>query len=503
MRLPVSAAPFWLVPLLACASTQPLAVRRPPNVVVIVIDDLGWTDLGCYGSDYHETPHIDRLAAHGVRFTQAYAAAAVCSPTRAAIQTGCDPARLGITDWIRARFQGGTMPDDGRNPSGFWRPAGERLLVPRNPLWLEREEVTIAEVLRSAGYRTAHVGKWHLGLDDWYPEHQGYDLNRGGCDLGHPPSYFDPYENEPQGPIPTLAPRREGEYLTDREADEAVEFIRENAEGPFFLHLAPYAVHTPLMARADLREHYERRRKGEHQQNAVYAAMVRSVDDALGRVLAALEDLEVREDTLVIFTSDNGGLVGPTSNHPLRAGKGHPYEGGLRVPLIVSYEGGLRVPLIVSWPRRVPQGAVSDVPVTSVDLMPTICDATGIPRTAGRELDGVSLYHHLRSGGSDPLNRESLFWHFPHYRREIPPYSVARIGDLKLVKWWEGPTFELYDLADDPSETRDLASERPDAAAALDARLTAYLRAIGARIPRLEAPVDRSALLSSRPPNPR
>ena len=460
---------------LALAGSAPALAADPPGpqgVVLVLVDDLGWADLGCYGNRLHETPALDRLAAEGMLFTDAYAACAVCSPTRAAVQTGRYPARIGITDWIRARFQGGHLPPDGRNPRGWVEREGRPLACPENPLWLESEEVTLAEALAPAGFTSCHVGKWHLGLCAWYPTFQGYDENVGGCDFGQPPSYFDPYRREGQGDIPTLEPRRAGEYLTDREADEAVRFLRENRERSFFLHWAPYAVHTPLQAPEELIERY-RGKPGSEKANPTYAAMVHAVDRGVGRVLSALDELELADRTLVIFTSDNGGLSGPTDNAPLRAGKGHPYEGGIRVPLIVR------------WPGAVVPGSRSSEPVSSIDLLPTVLEARGLELPEGREIDGLSLVDHLRSGGSEPLGREALFWHFPHYRsKAIGPYSVVRAGDHKLVKWWEGPRLELYDLASDPGEERDLAAEEPERVRALAELLAAHLASVGARLPR-------------------
>ncbi len=460
---------------LACALLVPAAPARAaerPNVVLILVDDLGWADLACQGSRYYETPHLDRLATQGLRFTNGYAACAVCSPTRAAVQTGRYPARVGVTDWIRARFQRGGAGTPDKNPTEYVGGPGQRLLCPPNPFWMEHAEVTIAEALKPAGYVSCHIGKWHLGDDAWYPPSQGYDVNLGGCDYGQPPSYFDPFANKglPQG-IPGLPGRKDGEYLTDREADEAARFIREHKDRPFFLGLCHYAVHTPLMGKADLVEKYKAKPPTQ-QKNAVYAAMVQSMDEAAGRVLAALDEAGVADRTLVIFTSDNGGLLGPTHNAPLRSGKGYPYEGGIRVPLIVR------------WPGVVPAGTTSDAPAISVDLLPTILEAAGAKPPAGRALDGVSLLAHARSGGKASLGREALFWHFPHYRGDVTPYSLIRDGDWKLIRRHEGPSFELFNLKEDPSEEKDLADAQPDRVKALDAKLMAHLKDVGARLPR-------------------
>ncbi|MDY7107594.1 MAG: sulfatase [Planctomycetota bacterium] len=442
----------------------------PLNVILILVDDLGWTDLGCCGSTYYETPSIDRLASQGMRFTNAYAACAVCSPTRAAVMTGRYPARLGVTDWIRARFQGSTVPPDGKNPTDYVGGRNRRLLCPPNALWMESEEVTIAELLNDADYTTCHIGKWHLGFDDWYPDRQGFDVNIGGCDMGHPPSYFDPYANPRHGGIPTLAPRREGEYLTDREADEAVRFVRAQADGPFFLYWAPYAVHTPLQAKAELIAKYEAKEPTQHK-NAKYAAMIESVDDGVGRIMRTLDERGLTGKTLVIFSSDNGGLLGPTNNAPLRSGKGYPYEGGIRVPLIVR------------WPGNTPAGSTCDEPVSSVDFLPTICEAAGLSPPEDRAIDGVSLVSLLR-GGASP-DREAIFWHFPHYRgRNVVPYSIIRADDWKLIRRYEGKTHELFNLRRDLSERNDRSAQKPETVEALSAKLDAWLESVGARLPR-------------------
>ena len=463
----------------AAAATAPAACRvltvgagpkRKPSFVLILVDDMGWTDAACLGSKYYETPNIDRLVAQGMRFTNGYAACAVCSPTRAAVMTGRYPARLGVTDWIRARFQGGKIPEDKKNPSEYTAPnPNQKLACPENALWMELDEITIAEALKPEGYVSCHIGKWHLGADDWHPEKQGFDLNIGGCDFGQPPSYFDPYANPHQGSIPTLEPRKEGEYLTDREGDEAARFIKEHKDKPFFLYMAHYAVHMPIQGKEDLVEKYKARTP-TNQKNPTYAAMVESVDQALGRIMAALDEAGVADDTLLIFTSDNGGLLGPTDNAPLRAGKGFPYEGGIREPTIIR------------WPRVVKPGTVSDAPVTSVDYFPTICEAAGAKTPTDRPIDGESLMPLLARTGA--LKRDAIFWHFPHYRGNLPPYSIVRAGDWKLIKWYEGTPFELYNLKEDLSEKNDLAEKMPEKVKELSARLTAWLEECSARLPK-------------------
>ncbi|MFP6899937.1 MAG: sulfatase, partial [Opitutales bacterium] len=415
--------------LCLCCSAQ---AAKPLNFVLILVDDLGWMDLSCQGSKYFETPHLDRLASEGMRFTDAYAACAVCSPTRAAVQTGRYPGRLGVTDWMRSRFQGGAIPADKKNPSGYTGGRNRKFLVPRNALWMESEEVTIAELLKPAGYVTCHIGKWHLGANDWYPQKQGYDFNYGGCDYGQPPNYFDPF-NQPKhrhamirAGIPHLPGRKKGQYLSDREAEEAVAFIEKHKDKPFFLNMDNYAVHTPIQAKAEVTAKYEKKPKTT-QKNAKYAAMVESVDDCAGRIMATLEKHGIADRTVIIFTSDNGGLVGPTSNLPLRSGKGY------------AYEGGIRVPLIIKWPGVVKAGTTSAEPVTSVDYLPTIAEVAGVDLPKGVKIDGTSLVGHLRSGGKQSLGRKAIYWHYPHYRHYPGPYSIIRQGPWKLIHFYDGP----------------------------------------------------------------
>ncbi len=440
------------------------------NFILILIDDMGWMDTGCYGSKFYQTPNIDRLAAEGMRFTEGYAACAVCSPTRAAIMTGRYPARLGVTDWIRSRFQGGKIPADKKNPTEYVGGKNSKLLCPPNALWMELDEITIAEALEPAGYTCCHIGKWHLGADDWYPDKQGFDFNIGGCDFGQPPSYFDPYFRKGQGQIPTLKPRREGEYLTDRESDEAVKFIRRHKDKPFFLYMAHYAVHTPIQAKQELIEKYKDKALFG-QKNPTYAAMVESVDDAVGKIMSALDELDLAERTVIIFTSDNGGLLNVTSNAPLRAGKGYPYEGGIREPVIIR------------WPKVIGPCTISHEPVTSVDYFPTICELAGVPLPAGRAIDGISLVEHLKSNGTKPLDRDAIYWHFPHYRGDVVPYSIVRAGDWKLIKRYEGKTFELFNLKDDLSEQHELSANMPQRVKQLDAKLIEWLKAANAKLP--------------------
>ena len=456
-----------------------LAADEPKlNFVLIFVDDLGWMDLSCQGSDYYKTPHVDRLAAEGMRFTNAYAACAVCSPTRAAVQTGRYPGRIGVTDWIRSLFQRGGIGTPEKNPTEYIGSKNLRMLCPPNPYWMEHEEVTIPEVLGTAGYQSAYIGKWHLGDEAWYPSGQGYTVNKGGCDYGQPPSYFDPF-NQPKhkhpmirAGIPGLPGRNPGQYLTHREAEEAVDLITQWKDEPFFIQVGHYAVHTPIQALPEVAAKYER--EGKSAQNAKYAAMVESFDDSTRDIMTTLKNLQIDDRTVIIFTSDNGGLDNkgnPTDNAPLRSGKGYPYEGGIRVPFIVK------------WPSVCPPGSVSDEPVCSIDIFPTILEAAGIAQPTDRTIDGLSLVDHMKSGGESKLDRDELIWHFPHYRHPPGPYSVIRKGDWKLLHYYHGIQ-ELYNLKDDLSEENNLAESMPDIVKMLEDRLMIRLKDMDAKLPR-------------------
>ncbi len=453
-----------------------------PNIIFILIDDMGWRDLGCYGSSFYQTPHLDELAREGMLFSDAYAACPVCSPTRASIMSGKYPATVGVTDWIGAHAKGKLI---------------DAPYVHELPL----EETSIATALREGGYQTWHVGKWHLGKEPFYPQHHGFDVNIGGCHRGSPGTYFSPYniENLDDGP--------DGEYLTDRLTDESIRLIEECGEEPFFLNLWHYAVHTPIQAPADLIEKYRAKaeRLGldneaaleegeafptEHkkhlrvtrrrfQSDPTYAAMVENLDSNIGRLLEALERKGIAENTLVIFTSDNGGLAtaegSPTSNAPLNEGKGW------------MYEGGTREPLLMRWPGRIKAGSRCDVPVSSPDFAPTMLSAAGLPSLPEQHVDGESLLP-LLSGETTELKREAIFWHYPHYGNQgNTPGSAIRAGDWKLIEFFEDGRVELYNLREDIGEAHDLASEMPDRAASLRAQLRAWRASVNAKIPEKNA----------------
>ena len=435
---------------LAATLPAPAAELAPkPNIVFVLTDDMGWTDLACFGSKYYETPNIDRLASQGMRFTDAYAACTVCSPTRASIMTGQYPARLHITDWI----------------AGHKRPFA-KLSVPDWTLQLSPDIPNVAKALKAAGYATASIGKWHLGPEACWPDKQGFDLNVAGCDKGQPPSYFSPYK------IPTLTDGPDGEFLSDRLTAEALKFIESNKDKPFFLYLPHYAVHTPLMAKKEVIAKYKAKTdpRAAHT-NPTYAALVESVDDSVGRLLQKLDDLKLSARTIIIFTSDNGGLTlgKVTSNVPLRAGKGS------------AYEGGVRVPLIVKWPGVTKPGSVCHAPVISADYYPTLLAVAGATPAAGA-VDGESIEPLLRQTGA--LTRDAIYWHYPHYHPGgATPYGAIREGDFRLVEFYEDSRVELYNLKDDISETKDLSSQLPEKAAALRQKFHDWRQRTGAQMP--------------------
>ena len=458
-----------LLPLVASAAPVPAKPPARPNLVFILADDFGWADLACYGSTFHETPHLDRLAARGMRFTDAHAACSVCSPTRASILTGKYPARLHLTDWLPGRADA----------------SNQKLKGPTIISQLPLDEVTIAEALHEAGYRTGFIGKWHLGGTNYYPENQGFDLNVGGCQRGSPPSYFSPYR------IPNLPDGPKGEYLTDRLTDEALKFIAGAGKKPFLLYLSHYAVHNPQQAKSSLVEKYqakaarlppstgpEFRPEGKNQarqiQNQpVYAAMVESLDQSVGRIMQKLAELGLTENTIILFTSDNGGLStsegAPTSNLPLRAGKGW------------HYEGGVREPLMVCWPGVTRPGSVCREPMISTDYYPTLLEMAGLPPRPQQHVDGVSIVPLLK-GGTQP--ERPLFWHYPHYSNQGGgPGGAVRVGNFKLVEWFEDMRVELFNLRDDLGEKHDLASQMPEKTAALRKLLHDWRQGIHADMP--------------------
>ncbi len=474
-------------------ASAPVLAAKPskPNIVFILVDDLGWADIACFGSQFYETPNIDALAKSGVKMTSAYAACPVCSPTRGSIMTGKYPARTQTTDWF------------GGNRRAKLLPAPYKRYLPL-------EEVTIAETLKEHGYRTFFAGKWHLGGEDYFPEKQGFDMNKGGGSRGAPyKSYGNPgLEKEPNSPggyfslyaNPQLEDGPKGEYLTDRLTDETVTFIEASKDDPFFAYLSFYSVHNPLQAKEEYVKKFKDKLakmpkpKGpeiipEHknsarqiQQNPVYAAMIYSVDENVGKLMKALDALGLADDTMVVFTSDNGGLStseGPnpwdwtsqghnTANLPLRGGKGWLYEGGVRVPTIVRFPGVTKA------------GSVCDVPVTSTDYYPTFLDVAGLPAKPKQHADGVSIVAALKGG---KLDRKAIYWHYPHYGNQGGrPGSSVRAGDYKLIEFFEDNSVELYNLRDDIGEKKDLSAAMPETVAELRKRLHAWLANVDAKM---------------------
>jgi len=446
MRIPMIHRLVLLCLLLILGGANSAAGKL--NIVFILIDDMGWTDLGCYGSRYYETPNVDRLARQGMQFSDAYAASCVCSPTRASILTGKYPGRLHITHAI---------PIQGAERIKEPLPLLEAIYKKNLPL----EEVTIAETLKDAGYVSASMGKWHVCWDrEFYPEHQGFDLNVGGNNMGNPGNYFFPYNGKwrmtPKHPFTrwnTLPDGENGEYLTDRLTDEAVAFIEKNKDRPFFLYLSHYAVHTPLQAKKKIIAKYEEKPATEHHGNPTYAAMIESVDKSVGRVVKRLEKLGLTEKTVIIFTSDNGGHGRITSHYPLRGNKGN------------FYEGGIRVPLIVKWPGVVKPESKCKVPVISTDFYPTILAMAGLAQRPKQHVDGASIVPLLKQ--DENIRRDALYWHYPNYIGAghpggARPCSVIRRGDWKLIESFEDNRLELYNLKDDLGEQEDLASSMPE-----------------------------------------
>lgn len=458
-----------------------------PNVIFILIDDMGWKDIGCYGSTFYETPNLDRLASESVLFTDAYASCPVCSPTRASFHTGRYPARVGITNFIAGEARG-------------------KLLSAPYVHYLPLEEYSLARALKASGYNTWHVGKWHLGSRDFWPDRHGFDVNVAGCDWGMPAAgYFSPYK------CPTLSDGPEGEYLTDRLTDEAIDLIRNNDGAPFFLNLAYYAVHIPIQAKQEYIEKFKTKARemgldtiepfeegdwfpSEHkkhlriqrrliQSDPAYAAMIYSLDENIGRLMGAIADSGQADNTIIFFTSDNGGLAtaegSPTCNAPLQDGKGW------------MYEGGTREPLLVSWPGVAQPGGTCSVPVTTPDFYPTILEMAGLDPIPEQHCDGVSLVPLLK--GADALDREAIFWHYPHYGNQGgTPGSSVRAGDYKLIEFFEDGRLELYDLRKDISEEHNIASYYSGLVRKLHAMLASWRESVGAKIPQPNPDYDPS-----------
>lgn len=462
--------PSWL--LIACTAffssiaTLDAADRpRPPNLILILADDLGGSDLACYGHRLHETPSLDRLAARGVRFTQAYAAAPVCSPTRACLLTGKSPARLGMTHIIQYQPK----------PNSAWQ-------EPENRSELPLAETTLFEALKRQDYATAHIGKWHLGgLKDENaagdPRRQGADINVAGSEYGQPPDYFFPFSRrvgEQSYRLKLAPPSRDGSYLDEQLTAAAGQFIEDHADRPFFLFLSFFLPHTSmgnrLQAKSEKIAKYQAKLKlDQPHEKAVYAAMIEHLDDCVGRITKQLDDLNLTNDTFIVFTSDNGGYGDKTDNAPLRDAKSS------------GYEGGLRVPAIFSWPTRLSSGKTSSLTITSADLFPTFLAAAGAKPDEPTVLDGVNLLPYLTTG--EVPRREALYWHYPHFSPRA--FSAIRSGRWKLIEFFEpqGLRCELYDLDSDPSEQHDASTEQPELVQKMKSQLNDWRATVGARMP--------------------
>ena len=435
--------------------------KRKPNFVFIFIDDMGWKDLGFMGSRYYETPNIDKLAGEGVVFTNAYSNAPNCAPTRACLMSGQYTPRHGIY----------TVGTSERGQSKL------RKLIPTpNKTNLDSNVVTISDALKQGGYTSACIGKWHLGSKAPYrPVDRGFDAaferNHGG--------HFG----------------KDGEYLTDRLTDEAIKFIEANRSGPFFLYLPHHAVHTPIQAKEQLIEKYKKKEPTDAHNNPTYAAMIESVDQSVGRLMAKLDELGLRDNTVVFFFSDNGGYANATSMVPLRGSKG------------MLYEGGIRVPMIVRWPGVARPGGACDVPVIGIDFYPTMLEMAGAPQLSGHILDGVSIVPLLRGKGT--LNREAIFWHFPAYleaynEKQWPwrttPAGAVRQGDWKLIEYFEDGKIELYNLKEDLGEKKDLAGTMPGKANELHRTLIEWRKNVDAPVPAEKNPqYDHNARIAAKP----
>ena len=459
---------------------------KRPNIVFILIDDMGWKDLNCYGSSFYETPNIDRLAHEGMRFTDAYAACPVCSPTRASILTGKYPATVGITDWIDAH--------------GHLHPARGKLVDVPYLKHLPGKEYSLARALQDGGYQTWHVGKWHLGCAGHFPEDHGFDVNIGGAHQGSPGSggYFSPWTIPPLENADVPA----GTYLTDYLTDQTLELLHQRDDRPFFLNLCYYSVHTPIQAKTEKIAKYEAKAKAmgldqvqpfaegelfpcQHKQgqrikrrlvqsDPVYAAMIESLDENLGRLFDQLDALGEGEDTVGFFTSDNGGLAtsegSPTCNAPLAEGKGW------------MYEGGTREPLMVRWSGRIAGGSTCPTPVTSPDFYPTILELAGLEPIPGQHCAGTRIAPLLH--GAESIEREAIFWHYPHYGNQGgTPGSSVRSDDYKLIEFFEDGRLELYNLREDIGETKNLAASKPETTAQLHRLLREWRKRVEAKIP--------------------
>jgi len=482
---------FWVFLFFGCKTTldsreseKSFSSEKKPNVIFILADDLGLHDLSVTGSSYYETPNIDRIAKEGTIFTQGYAASRVCSPSRASIMLGQFTARHRITDWI------------GAASGAKWRKQGhnDKVLPAEYVHQLPQGEITLPEAMQNNGYKTFFAGKWHLGEEESYPEDHGFHVNKGGWESGSPiGGYFSPWDN------PKLSNKKEGENLSMRLAKETSGFIEENKGAPFFAFLSFYAVHGPIQTTEEKWKKYRDKAEAQgmadsgyemernlpirvEQDNPIYAGLVEQMDDAVGLVLNKLKELRLEKNTIVIFTSDNGGVASgdafSTTNLPLRGGKGYQWEGGIREPYFI------KVPWMENAPKTV------DYPVIGTDFYPTILDLTNIPLKPKQHLDGISLEPLLKG---EKLKERSLIWHYPHYGNQGgDPSSMIRRGELKLIHYWEDGHHELYNLEQDPGEQIDLAGKYPNKLIALSEELMNFLEKVNANLPKKDSLFDQN-----------
>ncbi|RKR12140.1 arylsulfatase A-like enzyme [Maribacter vaceletii] len=466
MKSKIAVAVFIIIFSFSCKErAKSIEVKKQkPNVVFFLVDDLGYSDLSCYGSDFYQTPNIDKLAASGIKFINGYAACTVCSPTRASIMTGKYPATIKCTDWI----EGHKVPN-------------AKLKIPEWTMYMDTTEYTMAESFKDAGYITGHFGKWHLGEKNAYwPENNGFTVNKGGWAKGAPNKnkkmlsngYFSPYGN------PRLKDGIEGEYLTERLTKEACSFIEKNKKTPFFLNFWFYNVHKPIQAKKEKIEKYKVLvDDNKHQKNPVYAAMVEHMDDAVGKVMQQLKENGLLDNTIIIFTSDNGGLVGQgenkiTNNYPLKGGKGQIYEGGVRVPNIIISPGVTKA------------NTVNETPIISLDYYPTLLELAevDVPVKVKKKLEGESLVDLMTT--NKELERKAIYWHYPHYHKQgATPYSAIRKGDWKLIHTYENDIFELYNLKKDIGEKNNLVISFLDKKEELQLDLDNWLVKVNAQMP--------------------
>ena len=456
----------WLLLLIFCQCQSPV-IQQPPNIIMINVDDMGWRDVGFIGSHFYETPNLDSLASMGMVFNHGYASAANCAPSRACLMTGLWTPRHGVY----------TVGSSERGNS-----AHRRLVPTKNTATLTDSLVILPEILKANGYSTCHAGKWHLSDD---PTARGFDYNIGGAHNGHPQSYYYPYGN-------VALEGNEGDHLTDQIMDGVVDFVH-SARRPFFLYYAPYAVHTPIQPVAALVGKYQSKVPWRGQENADYASMVDNLDRNIGLLLQALKTKDLLQNTLMVFTSDNGGLFGITYQFPLRAGKGS------------YYEGGIRVPFFFVWPDKIQAGQQNQTPISNLDLFPTLLDAAGIDLDQ-TPFDGQNLLPLLVD--NQPLEQRPLFWHFPIYLQAYDvnnnqdrdslfrtrPGSVVRVGDWKLHHYFEDDGVELYNLKEDLSERHNLASKHPNKTAELYRLLDQWRKQVKAPIPSQPNPEFESEL---------